>query len=57
MSIKNQNKHYYKEKITSSFRIKKLIIGIDKLPNKDDKDEYLNIKKVINQTIPKANPR
>ena len=57
MSIKNQNKHYYKEKNYFFFKNKKLIIGIDMLPNKEDKDEYLNIKKVINQTIPKAIPR
>tara|TARA_Y100000992_G_scaffold207334_1_gene141964 strand:+ start:367 stop:480 length:114 start_codon:yes stop_codon:yes gene_type:complete len=37
--------------------MKKLTIGIDKLPNKEDKDEYLNIKKDINQTIPKEIPR
>ena len=33
--------------------MKKLINGIDKLPNKDDSDEYLNIIKIIIQTIPK----
>ena len=56
MSIKYQNKHYYKEINNSSLKIKKLIIGIDKAASKDDKEEYLNIKKVINQTIPKLIP-
>ena len=37
--------------------MKKLIIGIEKLPIKDDKDEYLNIRNVINQTKPKLIPR
>ena len=34
-----------------------MIIGIDKVPNKDDKEEYLNIKKVSNHTIPKLIPK
>ena len=53
MGIKNQNKHYNKEKNTSSFKMKKLINGIDKLPNKDDSDEYLNIIKIITKLYQK----
>ena len=46
-----------KKKITSSLKIIKLIIGIDKLPNNEDKEEYLNIKNVINQIIQKLIPK
>ena len=46
-----------KKKTISSLKIKKLIIGIDKLPNNDDRDEYLNIKKDINHTTLKIIPK
>ena len=46
-----------KKKTISSLITKKLIIGIEKLPTNDDKDEYLNIKNVINQTKAKLIPR
>ena len=45
-----------KKKNISSLKIKKLTNGIDKLPNKDDNDEYFKIKKDINQTVLNAKP-
>ena len=46
-----------KKKTASSFKKKKLIIGTEKLPIKEDKEEYLNIKKITNQIIPNDIPR
>ncbi len=46
-----------KKKIIVLLKKKKLAIGIERLPTIDDNDEYLNIKNVINQAIPKTIPR
>ena len=44
MSEKNKHEHYYEKKTTSPLKIKKFIIGIDKLPINDEREEYLKIK-------------
>ena len=57
MGIKNQNKHNDKEIKYLIIKNKKLINGVDSALTRDDKEEYLNITKIINQTIPKLIPK